>query len=298
MHRPKPTSSPIVAIYVRSSTAGRTSIEEQLTVCRAYAGLRGYTVAEEYVYVDDGASGSQTDRPGWARMLHDAELEGGAPFQVLIMREINQIGRFEDPRMIDCWIDRLRLLGVRVECTDASSPSADPIAYFLQEIERVRDSHERQAQIRRMARARECARRRRAGRYVSAPAPFGFALIPEHHTAYGWREAVRSGNWLLARADDGSAEVLQRIFVALADGMSLPRLAAEMNASGTPAPRGASRWTASRIRRIVRNPVNVGDMIWPRADPDGGPLFVAGYVANPPVSRELFDQVQRRLRRS
>src|SRR5436190_2705153 len=88
----------IAAIYARKSTEQvganerSESIERQVAHARAYAARKGWTVAEEHVYVDDGISGAEfVKRPGFLRLM--AALKPRAPFQVLIMSEESRLGR-------------------------------------------------------------------------------------------------------------------------------------------------------------------------------------------------------------
>jgi DNA invertase Pin-like site-specific DNA recombinase len=66
----------IAAIYARKSTEQNgvadeaKSVVRQVEHARAYAAKKGWTVADEHVYVDDGVSGAVFGdaRPGLARL--------------------------------------------------------------------------------------------------------------------------------------------------------------------------------------------------------------------------------------
>ena len=86
------------AIYARKSTDQTGVAEEQKSVtrqiehARAYAVRKGWTVADEHVYVDDGISGAEfANRPGFLRLMNS--LKPRPPFQALVMSEESRLGR-------------------------------------------------------------------------------------------------------------------------------------------------------------------------------------------------------------
>jgi DNA invertase Pin-like site-specific DNA recombinase len=69
-------------IYARKSTEQTGVADEQKSVARqidharAYATHKGWIVADEHVYVDDGISGAEfANRPGFLRLMN--ALKGG-----------------------------------------------------------------------------------------------------------------------------------------------------------------------------------------------------------------------------
>ena len=87
-----------VAIYARKSTDQTGVADEQKSVtrqiehARQYATRKGWIVADEHVYVDDGISGAEfANRPGFLRLMN--ALKPRAPFQVLVMSEESRLGR-------------------------------------------------------------------------------------------------------------------------------------------------------------------------------------------------------------
>ena len=95
----------IAAIYARKSTeqtgvADREkSVTRQIEHAGEYAVGKGWTVAEEHVYSDDGISGAEfAKRPGFLRLIN--ALKPRPPFQVLIMSEESRLaGRPSRPPM-------------------------------------------------------------------------------------------------------------------------------------------------------------------------------------------------------
>ncbi|MFZ1804034.1 MAG: recombinase family protein, partial [Nitrospira sp.] len=88
----------IAAIYARKSTEQSGVIEEEKSVARqieharAYAVKKGWTIAEQHIYSDDGISGAEfVKRPGFLRLMN--ALKPKPPFQILIMSEESRLGR-------------------------------------------------------------------------------------------------------------------------------------------------------------------------------------------------------------
>jgi len=88
----------IAAIYARKSTEQNgvgdeeKSVTRQIEHAKTYATRKGWTVVEDYVYVDDGISGAEfVKRPGFLRLMN--ALKPKPPFQILIMSEESRLGR-------------------------------------------------------------------------------------------------------------------------------------------------------------------------------------------------------------
>jgi len=91
----------IAAIYARKSTEQlgaheQKSVTRQVDHARQYAQRKGWTVAEDHVYVDHGISGAEFEfakRPGLLRLMNALATKPRPPFQVLVMSEESRLGR-------------------------------------------------------------------------------------------------------------------------------------------------------------------------------------------------------------
>jgi DNA invertase Pin-like site-specific DNA recombinase len=89
----------IAAIYARKSTEQfgvndeERSVNRQVEHGKAYALKKGWTVPDEFIFVDDGISGAEfgEKRPGYARLM--SALKPRPLFQILIMSEESRLGR-------------------------------------------------------------------------------------------------------------------------------------------------------------------------------------------------------------
>jgi KaiC/GvpD/RAD55 family RecA-like ATPase len=85
------------AIHARKSADQNIADEEksvtrQVEHTKAYATRKGWTVADEHVYSDDGISGAEfLKRSGFRRLMNS--LKPRPPFQVLVMSEESRFGR-------------------------------------------------------------------------------------------------------------------------------------------------------------------------------------------------------------
>ncbi len=90
----------ITAIYARKNTEQNGVADEQKSVtrqvehARAYATRKGWTVADEHVYVDDGISGAEfANGPGFLRLMNAIATKPRPSFEVLVMSEDYRLGR-------------------------------------------------------------------------------------------------------------------------------------------------------------------------------------------------------------
>jgi site-specific DNA recombinase len=84
-----------VAIYARSAAVqqGSTSIEDQINRCRRYAALKGWSVVNDYVRSDSGASGTTLNhRDGLNSLIADAK-KSPRPFDCLLTDDTSRLGR-------------------------------------------------------------------------------------------------------------------------------------------------------------------------------------------------------------
>jgi DNA invertase Pin-like site-specific DNA recombinase len=84
------------ACYARNAQLNPESIKAQVRACRAYAEAHGLSIADEHVFVDDGASGANFDRPGWQALQRSGAADD-PPFACVIVTEPSRVSRSADP---------------------------------------------------------------------------------------------------------------------------------------------------------------------------------------------------------
>jgi DNA invertase Pin-like site-specific DNA recombinase len=167
------------AIYARVST-GEQHTDNQLIDLRAYAGQRGWQLAE---YVDEGISGASRVRPELARLVKAARRR---QFDVLVVWSLDRLGR--DLQHLVGLLNDFHALGIGVislrEGLDWTTPSGRLQAQLLAmiaEFERARLQERIKAGL-----ARAKAQGKRLGRPRIKPAPIALVGLSVRQAAARW----------------------------------------------------------------------------------------------------------------
>ena len=293
-----------VAIYARVSTqrqAQTQTIDQQLSRLEAHIQARGWQVAPEHIYRDEGASGADLNRPGLDALRDRAAL---AELDVVVITAPDRLARrYLHQALV---IEELAQHGCRVEFVERPM-SEDPNDQLLLQIRGAVAEYERTLITERLRRGRLA--RLRAGQLLPwIRPPFGYRVDPD-------RPRDPAG----LQRDPYAAAVVEQIFGWYAqEGMTLSGIATRLTASGIPTPTGNAAWSTSSVRHLLRNPTYTGTTYgnWRRVVPARGrrsPLQpVGGGVTNAlrprdewiPVavpaliSQEVFDLVQEHLARN
>ena len=236
------------------------SIGSQRDILRAYvqshADLRVYDI-----YIDDGYSGANFERPEFERMMVD--IRAGKVNCVLV-KDLSRFGRdyIEAGRLIQKTFPAFNVRFIAV--TDGyDSLYADrtdsslilPIKNF------VNDSYCRDISIKVKA---QQAVKRKEGKCISA------------FTVYGYKKNPEDKNRLII--DEYAADIVRKIFAWKIAGMSLGGIAEKLNAAGILSPMEykkslgmkyhsgfegsfTAKWAAVAVKRILVNPVYLGTMV-------------------------------------
>ena len=252
------------AIYARKSTEqngvsdDQKSVARQVEHARAYASRKGWTVAEEYAFLDDGISGAEfANRPGFVRLMN--ALKPQAAFDVLVVSELSRLGR--EQLELGYALKQLSQAGVKVwsYLDDREVLLDTPTDKFLMSAMSFAAEMEREKARQRVTDA--MLRKARAG-HVCGGACFGYDNV-EVLGPDGRRSHVER------TVNEGEAEVVRRIFQMCAGGMGVKRLAKALNADGVPSPRpqrGRPRaWSPSSVRSVLHRDLYRGVSVWNRS---------------------------------
>lgn len=251
------------AIYCRLSkdddqVGDSTSIQTQKMMLEKYCGEQGYPVFG--VYVDDGYSGLNFDRPDFQRMLND--IDNGR-INLVVTKDLSRLGRdyIQTGYYTDIYFSRKKVRYIAVNDGVDTIRDDNDIAPFKNILN---DMYAKD-----LSRKVKSAKRQRAysGYYISAQAPYGYKVNPDNK------------NQLIV--DEEPAAVVKEMFRQALDGSSTLQITKNlterkiMNPSSYKAKNGDTRfdryisgkeefevfrWCNTTVQQILRDRVYVGDM--------------------------------------
>ena len=251
------------AIYCRLSkddeqAGDSTSIQTQKMMLEKYCSEQGFPV--HGVYVDDGYSGLNFDRPDFQRMLND--IDNGR-INLVVTKDLSRLGRdyIQTGYYTDIYFSRKKVRYIAVNDGVDTNRDDNDIAPFKNILN---DMYAKD-----LSRKVKSAKRQRAysGYYISAQAPYGYKVNPANK------------NQLIV--DKEPAAVVIEMFRLALDGSSTLQITKSlterkiMNPSSYKAKNGDTRfdrynnnedessvfrWCNETVQQILRNRVYVGDM--------------------------------------
>ena len=249
-----------VGIYVRLSQedmrAGESlSIENQKLILTKYVTEQGWNTYD--IYVDDGFSGTDFNRPGVTRLLEDAKT---GKINLIIVKDLSRFGR--NYIQVGQYIDyifptyniRFIALSDNVDTANKDTTAMDmmPIVNLFNEWHAASTSKKIRAVVEANA---------KAGKYRTTLAPYGYVKGTDEKK--------------LPVVDEPAASVVRRIFLMRSQGISPRHIADTLNEEkipipsdyyyakiGKPNPRRTSHlWSAEAIRQLISNPTYLGHLV-------------------------------------
>lgn len=253
------------ALYVRLSRedgdkAESDSISNQKALLQQYIELEEDLVTHD-VYVDDGWSGTNFDRPEFQRMMEDIKNH---KVDCVIVKDLSRFGRnyIEVGKYIETVFPLMdiRFISVTDNLDSVKNPQTmnNIIVPFKNLIndEYCRDISNKVRSSLDM--------KRKQGKHIGSFACYGYKKDPQDH------------NHLII--DDEAAEVVRDIYRSFISGMSIMSIAHKLNEMGVPNPSHYKRlqglnyrhttdkisdgkWYDSSVRRILSNEMYIGNMV-------------------------------------
>jgi site-specific DNA recombinase len=251
----------IAAVYARKSTEqsgvsdDQKSVARQIDQARLYAARKGWAVADEHVYIDDGISGAEfASRAGFVRLM--AALKPKPPFQALIMSEESRLGR--EAIETAYALKQLVTAGVRVffYLEDRERTLDSPTDKIMLSLTAFADELEREKARQRTYDAMQ--RKARPG-HVCGGRTFGYDNV-DVPGLNGERSHVTYA------INPTEAASVRRIFELCAMGEGFKSIAKRLNDDHLLAPRPQQQrprgWTPSTVREILFREIYRGRRVW------------------------------------
>lgn len=213
------------------------------------------------IYVDDGFSGSNFDRPEFKRMISD--IEAGRA-NCVIVKDLSRFGRdyIESGRYIQKIFPKL---GVRfialTDRYDSAQANTSESGIILPVKNFINDSYCRDISTKVKS---QFEVKRKNGECISPFAP------------YGYQKAENNKNYLAP--DEYAADIVRKIYAWKIEGMAVSAIAEKLNALGILSPKEykkslginykggftsskGSHWSNSTVKRILTNEIYLGHMV-------------------------------------
>ena len=254
-----------IARYLRLSQedgadAESNSIKNQREIIRSYLDGRGeFSGAKVTDYVDDGESGSHTDREAYQRMLADIEC---GEIDVIVVKDLSRIGR-DMIEVDDLLMNHLVTLNVRVIAINNNYDSfTSPLSNLELAIINLANQHYNRDLAQKSITAKNTKSKR--GEYLA-------------HAPFGYRKSDKEKNKLVP--DDEAAGYVRLIFSLAAEGRNTVEIAQLLNAQGIPSPsvyklrNGWNNlwtnridpdhcfWTNGVVYKLLKNDVYIGTVV-------------------------------------
>lgn len=250
------------ALYIRLSREDGDK-EESDSVLSQRDLLESFAAGQEDlvkagVYVDDGYTGTDFERPAFQRMLR--EIKAGK-IDCVIVKDLSRFGRnyVHSGKYLEEVFPSLgvRFIAVNDNIDSYQNPSSmDTILVPFKNI--INDEYSRD--ISRKVRS-SLDTKRKKGEFIGSFAPYGYQKSPENK------------NKLIP--DPEAADVVKEIFSLFLSGQSIDGIVRKLNAAEVPNPSaykqrqglsyrrqsGSSLWEHSSVRRILKNRVYLGELV-------------------------------------
>lgn len=240
------------AVYARYSSDRQkaTSIDDQIRKCRQLADTKaGWRISDDLIFTDEAVSGSRSDRGGFNRMLEAAKHKR---FDVLLVDDTSRFAR--DLPYALTQTEFLSYLGIEIYFVAQGINSKSEQFRLMMAMNGMMDEQYVTALGQKTKRGLEGAALR--GNHTGGRC-FGYKNIPiygEKLDPFGNKAVVGSK----LEVDPLQADIVRRIFTMYAEGVSLKKIAKQLNKEGVTSPvpqlhRVQQSWVHTSIRAMLHN---------------------------------------------
>lgn len=292
-----------VAIYIRLSKEDEKddkekdseSVTNQRNILLKFVKDNGYELVD--IYIDDGYTGTNFDRPEFKRMIKDIEL---GKINMVITKDLSRLGRdyITTGEYVEKWFPKhnvryISLLDGVDTMLDTTNNEIAPFKAIINDMYSRDNSKKIKAALK---------SKQQEGKWVGGCAPFGYKVDPNDK------------NHLVINEEE--APIVRKIFSLALDGKSKNQIINQLFNEHIPTPsqiRNVNRafkyselgyWNTTTIRSILSNELYTGDMVQNRRSRisykvrnivpnDKSEWIVVPNTHEPLISRKDFQEVQR-----
>lgn len=270
-------------IYCRVSTEGQeqdgTSLQTQLEACLTYCKARRYEVVHK---LSEACSGLTLDRPKLDELRDMVRTD---KIDAVVVYSLDRFSR--DPVHGVILMQELEKHGVALEAATETVDNSEvgKLVFYIKGYAAKLDAERRRDATGRGKQAALKAGKMPQGTGIGM---YGYQWIKE----YKKRIPIES-----------EAQVVQRMFEMVADGVSCFKIARTLNQEGIPTKSG-KKWEARTVSSMVRNPAYIGITYFGRTTGKSRTKMpqdkwhILTDVTPPIISNELFERVQNALAKS
>ena len=293
-----------VGLYIRLSredddkTFESESITNQKSLLLQYAQENNLRVYD--IYIDDGYTGTNFDRPEFKRLIKDIELKR---VNMVITKDMSRLGRdyIGTGELVEKFFPEHNVRYIAVTDNidtylDSTNNDIAPFRAIMNDFYAKDISKKVKSSLK---------AKMKDGKYVGGRAPYGYTKDPDDK------------NKLLV--DEEQAIIVRRIFNMALDGLSYYKIADILTTEGIKTPAAYygfdwcgnpnphfTTWNSKTINDILNNRIYTGDLVQGRRckvnykvkkivknNPNN--FIIVENTHEPIIDRDLFDEVQKRL---
>jgi site-specific DNA recombinase len=250
--RLSPPAAPLrAAIYARVSSdqqAERHTIDSQLSDLKARAAQDGHGVGDDYLFVDNGHSGSSLIRPALERLRDLIDLSA---IDVVYVHAPDRLARSYAHQVL--LMEEFTRAGTTVVFLNRPIANTPEDTLLLQ----------LQGMFAEYERTKLLERSRRGKRHRAQTG----AVSPLSRAPYGYHYVSRDAGDGVARfeIDEDKARIVRQIFEWVGvEHLSLSGVCRRLDAADLPSPTGKAHWSRAMIHSLLLNPAYTGRAIYGR----------------------------------
>ena len=218
----------------------QATITSQTVALKAYADAHGYAVPAEWVFEDDGYSGTTLARPGLEAVR---DLAAAGQIAAVLVYAPDRLSRKYAYQIL--LTEEFARRGVAVVYLNAP-PTNTPEEHLLVQVQGMIAEYERAQLMERTRRGKRHKARCGSVNALSA-APYGYRYVKKTDQADAYYQV-----------DEAEAALVRQVFAAYTqDGLSMHAIVRRLTERQVPTRHGG-RWDPATIRKMLRNPAYIG----------------------------------------